>query len=415
DINLRLNHTFAEGALGQARQGGFGFGRGGGRAPRRRDGPRPTNLNFGLQYRSSDNRLTNPFPSVGGRNSTEGLNTTIGLVHSFGRFTDNLRVSYNVNRTTSTNLYAFHEDVAGIAGITGVSRSPFDWGIPNLAFTNFTGVTDIRPSIRRDQTVQIQNGIIWSRGRHALRWGGDFRWIQSNLRTDQDARGTFTFTGARTAATNQGLPLEGTGYDFADFLFGLPQLTSIQYGGNKYYFRGTSWDLFVQDDWRVRANLTFNLGLRYEYVSPVREANNRIVNLDVAPGFTGVVPAFPGQAGPFTGTFPLGLVQPDRNNFAPRIGIAWRITNRTILRSGYGINYNTGAYGSLAQQLAFQPPFSVTQTNVNSAFLPLGLQNGFPALPPETVTNNFGVNRDYKLGYVQVWNLNIQREFRSAN
>jgi len=115
------------------------------------------------------------------------------------------------------------------------------------------------------------------------------------------------------------------------------------------------------------------------------------------------------------GIFPLGLVEPDRNNFAPRIGIAWRITNRMILRSGYGINYNTGAYGSLAQQLAFQPPFSVTQTNVNSALLPLSLQNGFPTLPPETITNNFGVNRDYKLGYVQVWNFDLQREFRSAN
>jgi len=416
DINLRLNHTFGGSGFGQARQGGFGLGRGGGRAAAgRNQGPRPTNLNFGLQYHKSENRLSNPFPSVGGRNTVQGLNTTLGLVHSFGRFTDNLRVNYNVNRTASTNLYAFQEDVAGIAGITGVSRSPFDWGIPNLAFTNFTGLADIRPSTRRDQTVQIQNGVIWSRGRHALRWGGDFRWIQSNLQTDQNARGSFTFTGARTAATNQGLPVEGTGYDFADFLFGLPQLTSIQYGGGKYYFRGTSSDLFVQDDWRLRGNVTFNLGLRYEYVSPVRELNNRLVNLDVAPGFTAVVPVLSGQVGPLTGIFPLSLIKPDRNNFAPRIGIAWRITNREIVRAGYGINYNTGAYGSLGQQLAFQPPFSVTQTNVHSALQPLTLQDGFPTLPPETVTNNFGVNRDYRIGYVQIWNLDIQREFQSAN
>ena len=417
DINVRLNHTFGESGFGQGTPAGGGFGRrGGGGARRRRQGPQPTNLNFGLQYRNSENRLTNPFPGVGGTNTTDGLNTTIGLVHSFGTITDNLRVNYNINRTASTNLYAFQQDIGGAAGITGVSRSAFDWGIPNLGFTNFTGLNDIRPSTRRDRTVQIQNGFIWSRGRHALRWGGDFRWIQSNLQTDQNARGSFTFTGARTAAVNQGLsPVEGTGYDFTDFLLGLPQLTSIQYGGGKYYFRGTSWDLFVQDDWRVRGNLTFNLGLRYEYVSPVRELNNRMVNLDVAPGFTAVVPAFPGQAGLFTGIFPVGLVQPDRNNFAPRVGIAWRVTNRSILRAGYGINYNTGAYGSLAQQLAFQPPFSVTQTNINSGLQPLTLQNGFPTLPPETVTNNFGVNRDYRIGYVQIWNLDVQREFRSAN
>src|SRR5438445_3397941 len=357
DINVRLNHTFGESGFGQGTPVGGGLSRrGGGGARRRRQGPQPTNLNFGLQYRNSENRLTNPFPGVGGTNTTNGLNTTIGLVHSFGTITDNLRVNYNINRTTSTNLYAFQQDVAGAAGITGVSRSAFDWGIPNLAFTNFTGLDDIRPSTRRDRTVQIQTGFIWRRARNALRWGGDFSWIQSNLQTDQNARGSFTFTGARTAATNQGLPVEGTGYDFADFLFGLPQLTSIQYGGGKYYFRGTSSDLFVQDDWRVRANLTFNLGLRYEYVSPVREANNRIVNLDVAPGFTAVVPAFPEQAGAFTGIFPVGLVQPDRKNFAPRVGIAWRVTTRSTLRAGYGLNYNTVDYGSLAQQLAFQPP-----------------------------------------------------------
>jgi trimeric autotransporter adhesin len=416
DINLRFNHTFGDviGFLQGGRRGGRG-GRSGGDAARRGSGPRPTNLNFGLQYHSSENRLSNPFPSVGGTNAAKGLNTTVGLVHSFGRLTDNLRVNYNVNRASSTNLYAFQQDIVGLVGVTGVSRVPFDWGIPNLAFTNFTGLSDVRPSLRRDQTVQIQNGMIWNRGRHALRWGGDFRWIQSNLQTDQNARGSFTFTGARTAATSQGAAVQGIGFDFADFLLGLPQLTSVQYGGGKYYFRGTSWDLFFQDDWRLRGNLTLNLGLRYEYISPTRELNNRIVNLDVAPGFTAVAPAFPGQAGPFTGVFPLGLIEPDRNNFAPRVGIAWRATNRTILRVGYGINYNTGAYGNLVQQLAFQPPFSVTQTNINSAFQPLTLQNGFPSPPPATVTNNFGVDRNYRLGYAQMWNLDVQREFRSAN
>src|SRR6266566_4828200 len=108
DINVRLSHTFGESGFGQATPAGGGFGRrGDGGARRRRQGPQPTNLNFGLQYRNSENRLTNPFPSVGGTNTNNGLNTTIGLVHSFGTITDNLRVNYNINRTASTNLYAF--------------------------------------------------------------------------------------------------------------------------------------------------------------------------------------------------------------------------------------------------------------------------------------------------------------------
>ncbi|HYR41774.1 MAG TPA: carboxypeptidase regulatory-like domain-containing protein, partial [Terriglobia bacterium] len=128
-----------------------------------------------------------------------------------------------------------------------------------------------------------------------------------------------------------------------------------------------------------------------------------------------VVPVLPGEAGPFNGVFPPGLIKPDRNNFAPRAGVAWRANDRTILRTGYGINYNTGAYSSMVQQLAFQPPFSVTQTNINSVFQPLTLQNGFPTPSPATVTNNYGVDPNYRLGYVQIWNVDVQREIRSAN
>ena len=78
----------------------------------------------------------------------------------------------------------------------------------------------------------------------------------------------------------------GTGFDFADFLLGLPQQTSVQYGTNPsgYHFRGNSWDLYAQDEWRFRSNLSFNIGLRYEYVSPFSETTNQMVNLNIAPG-----------------------------------------------------------------------------------------------------------------------------------
>jgi hypothetical protein len=107
------------------------------------------------------------------------------------------------------------------------------------------------------------------------------------------------------------------------------------------------------------------------------------------------------------------LVEPDRNNFAPRIGVAWKPFAKTVVRAGYGIHYNTGQYSSIVQQLAFQPPFSFTQTNIASPETPLTLENGFPVVAPTITTNNFGVDRDYRLGYVQMWNLNIQREIRS--
>ena len=83
-----------------------------------------------------------------------------------------------------------------------------------------------------------------------------------------------------------------------------------------------------------------------------------------------------------------------------------------VVRGGYGINYNTGAYQAIAQQLAFQPPFSTTATNIQTGAGDLTLQNGFPAAPAGGITNNYAVNPDYRLGYVQIRNLDIQQQIR---
>ncbi|PYS33947.1 MAG: hypothetical protein DMG14_30655 [Acidobacteria bacterium] len=328
------------------------------------------------------------------------MNATFGYIRPLGRFTNLLNVNYNRNRTTATNLYAFVQDIGGLLGITGVSRDAFDWGIPNLLFTNFSSLNDVRSSLRRDQSAQISDNMIWNQGRHNVRWGADFRLQWTKTHSTQNSRGTFTFTGARSAGVVEGLPVQGTGYDFADFLLGLPQSTSLQYGNLTYNFRGGSWDIYIQDDWRFRSNLTVNLGLRYDYASPYIETSSRIVNLDVAPGFTAVVPVLPGEVGPYHGQFPGSLVNPDRNNVAPRIGIAWRMNNRTVVRAGYGV---------IASQMANQPPFSLTQTNTNAALLTL--QNGFPPITT-SVTNNYGIDPNYRIGYAQQWNLDVQRDIR---
>jgi len=383
---------------------------GGGSINSRRRGPQ-NNLTIGFHYHSVNETLTNDYPSVGGTTSTRSFDVPLGYIRSFGKLTNVARVDFNRSRVSTQNLYAFSQDITGQLGISGVSQNPFDWGLPNLSFTNFGSLQDTNPELLRNQTWTFSDSMIWSHAKHTFRWGGDFRRIQLNTETDSNARGSFVFTGLNTAATTNGMTIPNTGYDFADFLLGLPQQTSVQFGENNYHFRGNSWDLYAQDEWKVRGNLSLNLGLRYEYVSPLSELNDRIVNLDVSPGFTAAVPVFPNQAGPYNGIFPGTLLRPDRNNFAPRLGLAWKPLRNTVVRAGYGVNYNTTAYNTIVQNLAFQPPFSVTQTNVQAAVGQLTLQNGFPSQPNAT-TNNYGIDPNYRLGYVQIWNLDIQQELR---
>jgi trimeric autotransporter adhesin len=404
DLNVRVNHT-----IGAAPAGGR---RGGWRGPR-------NNLTFGFHYHASSANITNPFPSVGGSTSVRSFDVPLGYVRTFGKLTNSLRFDFNRSRTKTQNLYAFENDIDSGLGITGVSTNPFDWGLPNLSFGDLSGLTDTNPQLARNQTYTFSDYVVWTHGKHSWRWGGDFRRVELNTEASSNARGSFTFSGINTSEIVNGLPVAGTGYDFADFLLGLPQSTSVQFGQDSYHFHGNYWDLYLQDEWKMRGNLTLNLGVRYEYVSPLTEENNLIANLDLSPGVLypalgapAVSVVVPGQPGPFSGGLPASLVRPDRKGFAPRLGFAWKPFSKTVVRGGYGINYNTGAYQTIAQQLAFQPPFSTAATNVESPTEALTLQNGFPAPPPGSITNSYGVNPNYRFGYVQIRNLDIQQQIR---
>jgi hypothetical protein len=409
-VIVRLIHNFS--GSGNPGSGGRGGGGGGGR----QRGPQ-NNLNFGLNYARTNVTLVNAFPSLGGGTSTQGLNATAGWTYGNGRLANVFRVTYNHNHIDTTNLFSNVLDVAGEAGIGGISNAPFDWGLPGISFSSLTGLSD--PTTRRelDQTYTFSDTVTYHRGKHNLRFGGDYRRILQSFRSAKNAEGSFVFTGYATALGGNQQANPGTGSDFADFLLGLPQQSTIQsvsVGTDAFNFRANAYDGFVQDDWRVRANLTINAGLRYEYNGPFTEANNRISDLDVAPNFSAATLVLPGGTGEFFGVYPQSLVRPDRDDFAPRVGIAWKppasISPKTVVRAGYGINYNLAQYSTIIQNFAFQPPFAQTATNISGAPGDLTLANGFPPINPNTLTNNFAVDPNYGIGYVQVWNLNIQRE-----
>jgi hypothetical protein len=404
DLNVRLNHTFGAAPAGGRRGAG-------------RNAPR-NNLTFGFHYHGSSANLTNPFPKVGGNTNVRSFDVPVSYTRSKGKLTNIVRADFNRSRTRTQNLYAFNNDITGTLGIAGVSQNPFDWGLPNLSFSDIASLQDITPALTRNQTITFSDNVIYNHGKHTWRWGGDFRRVEVNTETDSNPRGSFVFSGANTSQfDSNGNPVAGTGYDFADFLLGLPQQTSEQFGQNNH-FRGNFWDLYLQDEWKLRGNLTLNLGVRYEYVSPLTEIDNRISNLDLSPGVLvmnpaltpSVTPIQPGQVGPYSGSLPASLLRPDRDDFAPRVGFAWKPFSKTVVRGSYGINYNTGAPQGIVQQLAFQPPFSTTATNIQTAPGELTLQNGFPA--PTGITNNYAVNPNYRLGYVQIRNLDIQQQIR---
>jgi hypothetical protein len=208
-----------------------------------------------------------------------------------------------------------------------------------------------------------------------------------------------------------GQPVSGTGYDFADFLLGLPQSSSIRFGTNPIYLRSWSTAAFAQDDYRISRGLSFNVGLRYEYFAPYTERYNHLANLLLNPELTSVTVALAGQSG-----LPTSLVRPEKANFSPRFGYAYRPFARRslIFRGGYSIFFSGSPYGTIASSMAAQPPFATTATLTTSVTDPLTLQNGFAASPSQTVTNTYAINPNYKLGYAQTWSFAIQNTLPHA-
>lgn len=415
-VSLRLVHNLGS-SSGPFMGGG---GRGGGRRQQ-------NNVNFGLNWTRTSTSLVNSFPSLAGGTSAQGLNASAGWVYGKNRTTNIFRVNYNHLHVSTTNLYSNVTDVAGPggAGINGISNDPFDWGLPGISFTSFGGLSDPTPRRELDQTYTISDTVSRNHGKHNMRFGGDYRRILQSFRSSRNAEGSFVFTGF---GTSQYLPggtqaATDTGYDFADFLLGYPQQTSLQFGATAYNFRANAFDFFAQDDWRILPSLSINFGLRYEYNGPYTEEQDRVANLVVGAGYATATPIVPsGAVLPPDSPTPLfssnpSLINPDRNNFAPRIGIAWKPRQKTVVRAGYGINYNLAQYTTMIQNFAFQPPFANTATNTTdvtslTGATPLTIVNGFPTVSSTTVTNNFAVDPNYALGYVQIWNLDIQRELR---
>ena len=347
---------------------------------------------FGMQDTRSDNNSQFNFLDL---KRSLGINSSATWRRTFTpRFFAALTYQFSRQSIRQIPFFANRVNVSGEVGIEGNNQDALNWGPPALQFnqSSIAGLSDATSSVVHNQTSALSYLGTWSHRTHNIQFGADYRWQQFNTISQSNPRGLFTFNGA------------AAGFDFADFLLGIPDASAIAFGNADKYLRAVQPDLYFQDDWHVASGVTLLLGMRWEYASPIAEKYGRLVNLDIAPGFTAIAPVVAGDAhGP--------LIRPYYHEFEPRLGIAWRpfAASSVVIRAGYGISYNTQVYLPFANQMEQQSPLSTSLNVANTAANPLTLANGFYA-PPNVTTNTVAVDPNFKVGYAQVWNLIAQRD-----
>jgi hypothetical protein len=388
----------------------FGFGgRGGGFGGRRgqqSEGLRQSmNLNYNWSHLASDN--VNILPILGGKTASDSYSVQAGYTIGRGKVTSISNASWNRSNARTTNFFTSGVDVATQMGINGpgggaLNANPLNYGVPSVTMSEFTGISEVQPSFSIAQTISVSETLVWRAGKHNMRFGGDYRRVHQDFLGGSNATGTFYFTGAYSGSA------------FGDFLLGEPQETSIAAAEGKSYLRDNVIDWYAQDDWRARPNLTLMFGIRYEYFAPYTEKYNHLAMVDTNPdgGFTNVGQVSAGQQSANFGALSDSMVYPFRTGFAPRGGFAWRLPKQTVIRGGYGMNYTVGEYATFARSMAYQPPFANEQTNIANNTCPppapacYTLANGFPAPNP---IGNYAVDPHYRLPYVQVYNVDVQK------
>jgi hypothetical protein len=356
------------------------------------------------RYSFTDRTLFEPFsgptfpliPGYGTNIPRRGQNAMISETHIFSpNFVNDARFAFS-----RVALDALHQNqgqsVNRAVGLPELSSNPRDFGLSYLTIVGYSPLGDEfnNPQSSATNTFQVLDTATWTRGRHLFKFGFDLRVYQQNAFRDVQSRGFIAFS-----------PQAFTGNALADLLIGLPALTGGARLDNPQHLRGESYNFFFNDSIRLRQNLTLNFGLRYEYNSPPVDVDDRANIYD--PATRSLV-----QVG--TAGIPRAGYEADKNNLAPRIGMAWTVGGdaRTVVRGGYGIYYDQAPLAP-GEGLYFSPPYFVQRFyfTIPELNLPLTLFDPFPSqFPVPTPPSGFSYQRDLKTAYVQHWNLGVQRQ-----
>ena len=333
------------------------------------------------------------------------MGASLSETHIFTPTTLNVfRVGFNWHYSHRGVPSAGYQAAPSNLFVPGGTTDPSVQGTSHMAPSSYSalGIGEFAPTYLSPEERQIDDTLTLIRSRHTIKIGGEFRWSQFNLFQLQSPRGTFDFTGQ---FTNN--PASGSGGNsIADMLVGLPltsYIDSLVYLGNRQHVPS----LFVQDDFKVTSRLTLNLGLRWEYYSPLKDVHNHLANFDFATGQLLVA----GQNGNSD-----ALTTAQKTNFAPRVGFAYSPGSTTVVRGGFGIFYSgqeirTGD----PLQLAYNLPYYYQPTFVADGITPvITLASGFPALNPKQAIDPgvTSVDTNTKTPYYLEWNTAVQRELK---
>ncbi|MGA2981379.1 MAG: TonB-dependent receptor [Terriglobales bacterium] len=414
-------------------------------------------------YGNDSNFLPSPFINnvLDGGSFQDGYSQNVaqGLaaseIHSFrNNLINEFRFGFNHLDSHRYNLYSNVNVSQQIPGGIPFPGVPFEageniGGLPSITFGDGTtniGASEFLPAVEHQNSYVFTDNLSWTHGRHAAKFGAEFRFEQFTLLEPAAARGYMDFGGNFLINDNPAAP--GTGGEaFASFLQGIPDGGEITSVTPNVDYRRQIYAIYALDDFKVTPLLTLNLGLRYELFTTIKEANDQQATFDFN-SLSLIVPS--GQNTPLTTTLgqelniqnngSRGLISPDLNNFAPRIGLAYQWSDKLVFRSGYGIFYGGQENGPFSNPSpGFNPPFLSSEAYnypctapfanpnqpasdcsisiVNNGNLPLNqLQAGFsnntvtgkPPLFDPNAPELYSLDPHLVTPYTQQWHLGIE-------
>ncbi len=370
-------------------------------------------------------------------------------------FTPTLLNEFTAGLQRTTNSQGTLADNKAWANDLGLPNPFGALGWPTL-YTDYFGWDNDNRSDQNLTGYVIEDNLTWVTGQHTFKMGGKLRYEQNNVRELQQAQGSNGFESAWTAlydpAGDQAVPFTGDG--MASMALGLPTYLSNQNNRGYFYFRQFESGLYLQDTWKVSNRLTLDLGVRWDRWSPYTEKQNRFVQVDpstigslfqvVTPGnhtmedLPGIPPsqlASWAQRGLTWTTadavgLPSNLVRADNNNFGPRIGFAYKLTDRSVLRASYGEYFWTMPLSQILQSMRITPPLNLryenqvaaqdgtdtygVRTNPSQNDFVGRVQvdtNGIVPLPPNAQSGLLMDGRNWKDGRAQKIHVTFEQQF----